>query len=67
MASDEIFTILTCDISVNQLTQLFELIHFITYGIWDQLEVRDIDQLETVINQWIKKNSNRIWSMAFRL
>ena len=35
MASDEIFTILTCDISVNQLTQLFELIHFITYGIWD--------------------------------
>lgn len=26
-----------------------------TYGTWDILEVRDIDQLETAINQWIKK------------
>jgi hypothetical protein len=26
-----------------------------TYGTWDLLEVRDIDQLEKVINQWIKK------------
>ena len=26
-----------------------------TYGTWDLLEVRDIDQLETIINQWIKK------------
>ena len=26
-----------------------------SYGTWDLLEVRDIDQLEIIINQWIKK------------
>jgi type III restriction enzyme len=26
-----------------------------TYGTWDLLEVRDIDQLENEINQWVKK------------
>ena len=26
-----------------------------TYGTWGMQEVRDIDQLENVVNQWIKK------------
>ena len=26
-----------------------------TYGTWGLQEVRDIDQLENVVNQWIKK------------
>ena len=26
-----------------------------TYGHWDLLEIKDIDQLETAINQWTEK------------